>query len=317
MPLKIIAAFAAFTSLCLAAPALAGFPEGKAALDRGDYATAYRELRPAAEQGNARAAAYVADMLWNGRGVSSDRESALSWYRKAIAQGDSFAQFNLAYILSRGDGIARDPAQAAALFSKGAERGEPDAQYQLARMLYLADGVPHDPVRAAYLARKSAASGYQLAQILLGGAYYDGSGVVQNKQIAATLYWVAVDNTAPLNGSQQQIAEGRAEAQRNFDTTSQYLTQQQVSDAVAMADDIERTGQLDTIIAAFERKVALAYGRPPSTAPRSTPARRTSVSALSPCVQQRAAAYHKVNGASAVVTTEMIEEWKGACAARR
>ncbi len=37
----------------LAAPAWAGFAEGLAAHERGDYATALRELRPLAEQGNA------------------------------------------------------------------------------------------------------------------------------------------------------------------------------------------------------------------------------------------------------------------------
>lgn len=36
----------------LAAPAFAGFDEGVAAFDRGDYSTAYRELLPLAEQGH-------------------------------------------------------------------------------------------------------------------------------------------------------------------------------------------------------------------------------------------------------------------------
>ena len=41
--------------LGLAAPAWAGFAEGVAAHLRGDYATALREFRPLAEQGNAKA----------------------------------------------------------------------------------------------------------------------------------------------------------------------------------------------------------------------------------------------------------------------
>ncbi len=39
--------------LGLTAPAWAGFDEGEAAFKRGDYATALREWRPLAEQGNA------------------------------------------------------------------------------------------------------------------------------------------------------------------------------------------------------------------------------------------------------------------------
>ena len=38
--------------IALAVPAWAGYDEGQAALNRGDYATALREFRPLAEQGN-------------------------------------------------------------------------------------------------------------------------------------------------------------------------------------------------------------------------------------------------------------------------
>ncbi len=42
-------------TLTLAAPAQAGFKEGRAAYMRGDYATALREWRPLAEQGDLKA----------------------------------------------------------------------------------------------------------------------------------------------------------------------------------------------------------------------------------------------------------------------
>ncbi len=44
-----------FLCLLLATPAWAGFDEGVAAYHRGDYATALREFRPLAEQGDAAA----------------------------------------------------------------------------------------------------------------------------------------------------------------------------------------------------------------------------------------------------------------------
>ena len=40
--------------LALAAPAWAGFDEGVDAYERGDYEAALKEIRPLAEQGNAR-----------------------------------------------------------------------------------------------------------------------------------------------------------------------------------------------------------------------------------------------------------------------
>ncbi len=51
--LALIAALCAGVTLGLTAPAWAGFDEGWAAYNRGDYATALREWRPLAEQGDA------------------------------------------------------------------------------------------------------------------------------------------------------------------------------------------------------------------------------------------------------------------------
>ena len=48
--------FAVLLLLTLVAPAWAGWDEGVAAYARGDYATAFREMKPLAEQGVARAA---------------------------------------------------------------------------------------------------------------------------------------------------------------------------------------------------------------------------------------------------------------------
>ncbi len=52
--MKKVTAFAVLL-VVLAAPAWAGWDEGVAAYERGDYATALREWRPFAEQGNASA----------------------------------------------------------------------------------------------------------------------------------------------------------------------------------------------------------------------------------------------------------------------
>ncbi len=71
----------------LAAPSWAGFAEGVAAWDRGDYATALREFRPLAEQGDASAQHNLGLMYNNGLGVAQDYAEAVRWYRKAVEQG--------------------------------------------------------------------------------------------------------------------------------------------------------------------------------------------------------------------------------------
>ena len=53
----------------VAAPAWAGFDEGVAAYQRGDYATALREWRPLANQGNAAAQSNLGRMYEAGKGV--------------------------------------------------------------------------------------------------------------------------------------------------------------------------------------------------------------------------------------------------------
>ncbi len=60
--LALIAALCAGVTLGLTAPAWAGWNEGVAAYNRGDYATALREWRPLAEQGNADAQFFLGVM---------------------------------------------------------------------------------------------------------------------------------------------------------------------------------------------------------------------------------------------------------------
>ncbi len=71
----------------LAAPAWAGFDEGLAAYERGDYETAVREFKSLAEQGNALAQSILGGMYDEGQGVPQDYAEAVRWYRRAAEQG--------------------------------------------------------------------------------------------------------------------------------------------------------------------------------------------------------------------------------------
>ncbi len=65
------------------APARAGLDEGVAAYQRGDYATALREWRPLAEQGNAGTQRVLGVMYGKGRGIPQDYVQAYMWFRLA------------------------------------------------------------------------------------------------------------------------------------------------------------------------------------------------------------------------------------------
>ena len=108
----------------LAAPARAGFDEGVAAYERGDYETALREFRPLAEQGNARAQFFLGSMYEIGKGVTQDYAEAARWYRKGAEQGLYISQLFLAGMYEIGKGVTQDYAEAVRWYRKAAEQGD-------------------------------------------------------------------------------------------------------------------------------------------------------------------------------------------------
>ncbi len=130
----LIATLCAGFTLGLTAPAGAGFDEGWAAYQRGDYATALREWRPLAEQGNAKAQRNLGRMYRTGRGVSQDYAEAVKWYRKAAEQGFAFAQNSLGSMYERGQGVPQDYAQAVRWYRKAAAQGNKLAGMGVARI---------------------------------------------------------------------------------------------------------------------------------------------------------------------------------------
>ncbi len=68
------------------------FEAGREAYERGDYATAFREFHPLAEQGLADAQFNLGFMHEQGKGVLEDFVSACAWFDLVAAQGDDNAR---------------------------------------------------------------------------------------------------------------------------------------------------------------------------------------------------------------------------------
>ncbi len=84
----------------VAAPARAADLEaGVEAYARGDYATAFKEWRPLAEQGDADTQYNLGFMYAQGPGVPQDLVRAHLWVNLAVAQGDEDAR-KARYILA-------------------------------------------------------------------------------------------------------------------------------------------------------------------------------------------------------------------------
>ena len=122
--------------------------KGLAAAKRGDYAAALRELRPLADQGNARAQYFLGVLYFEGNGVTQDVAKAAEWFRKAAEQGDVNAQPSLGAMYARGLGVPQDDTKAVKWYRKAAEQGFAESQVNLGLAYYNGQGVPQDHGKA-------------------------------------------------------------------------------------------------------------------------------------------------------------------------
>jgi hypothetical protein len=144
--------------LVLISPALqAGFDEAAAAFAAGDYNKALSEVRPLAEQGDARCQYSMGVLYENGFGVVKDPQQAAAWYLKAAQQGNTDAQYNLGAMNEHGTGIPVDYAEAARWYRPAAEAGDIDALSNLGVLYEKGQGVPQDRVLAMALYNVSVA----------------------------------------------------------------------------------------------------------------------------------------------------------------
>lgn len=149
--------------LALAAIAITGgvFPanaDTKAGVDawsRGAYEVAIKEWRSAAEAGDADAQFNLGQAYKLGRGVKTDLNIALDWYRKAAAQGHVQAADSCGHLLHY---LQKIP-EALPFLIASSDRGEPRAQYLLATELFNGVHIERDWVRAYALMTRASTAG--------------------------------------------------------------------------------------------------------------------------------------------------------------
>jgi TPR repeat protein len=132
----------------LTTPAFAGLDDGLAAYDRGDYATAYRELAPAAADGAPAAQYALARMYLSGEGVTRDSAKGLKWMREAATAGVGLAQYQLGAGYELGIVTPQDYSEAARWYRMAADRSVALAQYHLGLLYLNGVGVTGDLVAA-------------------------------------------------------------------------------------------------------------------------------------------------------------------------
>jgi TPR repeat protein len=169
------------------------YQRAKAAYDRQDYATALREWRPLAQQGDPHAQVWLGHMYELGRGVTQNDTEAVKWYRKAADQGDARGQYNLGVMYAEGRGVVGDDAEAVKWYQKAADQGYAPAQSLLGYMYSRGRGMARDDAEAVKWYRKAADQGLDAAEVSLGQMYEQGRGVAQNDAEAVKWYRKAAD----------------------------------------------------------------------------------------------------------------------------
>ena len=96
-------------SLLFSFSVFADFEVGLEAYKQGDYATALKEFKNLAKQGDAAGQVGLGTMYHDGKGVTQDYEEAAKWFRLAADQGYARAQYNLGYMYQKGLGVTFNP----------------------------------------------------------------------------------------------------------------------------------------------------------------------------------------------------------------
>ena len=122
--------------------------DGVAAIEKQDYATAFRIFKQLAEQGNAEAQYNLAILYRQGKGIKQDKQTALLWFEKSAKQGLASAEYYLGHLYDNGDTVNRDPAVAVEWYKKAAEKGNPLAQSNLGVAYANGEGVGQDIIKA-------------------------------------------------------------------------------------------------------------------------------------------------------------------------
>ncbi len=111
------------------------YKRGEQSYQRGDFASAFADLRRIAATGHPGGQFLLAQMYANGEGVAQDLQHAGAWYQKAADGGVAEAQYTLGVMFQFGSSGPIDRARAMQWYLKSADQGYTPAQLNLADML--------------------------------------------------------------------------------------------------------------------------------------------------------------------------------------
>ncbi|MDH5650062.1 MAG: sel1 repeat family protein [Gammaproteobacteria bacterium] len=162
--------------------------EGLTDYENGNYSSSLSIFRTLASLNHTAAQYYLANMYFNGYGVTHDAAQAMLWYERAAELGHIQSQYNMGVAYAKGIGIGSDISQAIYWWRRAALSGNTDAQFNLGLVYSKGFGINKDLTTAARWWHKAATQGDAAAQFNLGTLYANGDGVGQNLELAIELW---------------------------------------------------------------------------------------------------------------------------------
>lgn len=104
----------------------------------------------AANNDNAMAQYFLAQMYRKGEGVDKDLTQAEHWYRKAATQGNKLAQYNLGWMYDIGAGVRQSTAETLKWYGLAAAQGDQYAPFNIGTIYYRGEGVEKDFIKTYY-----------------------------------------------------------------------------------------------------------------------------------------------------------------------
>lgn len=169
----------------------------------------------AAEQGHARAQAFVAYCYGNGISVSSQLRLSARWYRQSAEQGYAPAQFSLGNYYLAGSGAKKNIKRALYWLDKAAIQGNVEAQLKLGNIHHYGwDVVQNDPAAFPYYLA-AAEQDSAAAQYMVSMLFAQGSGVEHD--LVEAFLWL--DRSAAQGYLEAVETKGEFEVFVTFDAT--------------------------------------------------------------------------------------------------
>ena len=156
---RITLILAAVLSLAFTQVTAQDYNKGLEAANDGDYASALKEWKPLAEQGDAVLQNFLGLMYKNGNGVLKDYAEAVKWWRLSAEQGYADAQYNLGTMYAKGNGVLQDNQTAHMWYNIASANGhEKSGEY---RDELVALMTTSEITKATAMARECMNSGYK------------------------------------------------------------------------------------------------------------------------------------------------------------